>query len=76
MDSLLLRHSVLTLECRSESDLGRGTTGMVTPIMGIIRIPTTIDRTLTIITGGLPSIGLEAIDITATIVTITTAGIK
>jgi hypothetical protein len=70
----LLRHSVLTLECRSESDLGRG---MVTPIMGIIRIvPTTIGRTPTIIMGGLPSTGPEAIDITATIVTITTAGIK
>ena len=41
--------------------------------MAIIRI---IGRTLTIITGGLPSIGLEVIDITATIVTITTAGIK
>jgi hypothetical protein len=76
VDSLLLRHSVLTLECRSESDLGRGTTGMVTPIMGIIRIPTIIGRTLTITMGGLLSIGLEAIDITATIVTITTAGIK
>jgi hypothetical protein len=48
---------------------------MVTPIMGIIRIPT-IGRTPTLTMGGLPSIGLEAIDITATIVTITTAGIK
>ena len=76
MDSLLLRHSVLTLECRSESDLGRDTTAMATRAtmdMAIIRI---IGRTLTIITGGLPSIGLEAIDITATIVTITTAGMK
>jgi len=43
--------------------------------MGIIRIPT-IGRTPTLTMGGLPSIGLEAIDITATIVTITTAGIK
>jgi hypothetical protein len=43
--------------------------------MAIIRIRI-IGRTLTITTGGLPSIGLEAIDITATIVTITTAGIK
>ena len=70
----MLRHSVLTLECRSESDLGRG---MVTPIMGIIPIvPTTIGPTLTITMGGLHSIGPEAIDITATIVTIITAGIK
>jgi len=43
--------------------------------MAIIRI-SIIGRTPTIIMGGLPSIGLEAIDITATIVTITTAGIK
>ena len=50
---------------------------MVTPIMGIIRIvPTTIGRTRTITMGGLPSTGPEAIDITATIVTIITAGIK
>ena len=41
--------------------------------MAIIRI---IGRTLTIIMGGLHSIGPEAIDITATIVTITTTGIK
>ena len=72
----MLRRRVLTLACRSESDLGsRLGTGMVTPIMGIIRIPT-IGRTPTLTMGGLPSIGLEAIDITATIVTITTAGIK
>ena len=71
----MLRHSVLTLECRSESDLGRGTTGMVTPIMDII-LPTTIGRTPTITTGDLPSTGPEAIDTTATIVTITIAGIK
>ena len=48
---------------------------MVIPIMGII-LPTTIGRTPTITTGGLPSTGPEAIDTTATIVTITTAGIK
>jgi hypothetical protein len=35
-----------------------------------------IGRTLTITMGGLHSIGPEAIDITATIVTITTTGIK
>jgi hypothetical protein len=50
---------------------------MVTPIMGIIRIvPTTIGRTPTITMGGLHSIGPEAIDITATTVTITTTHIK
>jgi uncharacterized membrane-anchored protein len=43
--------------------------------MAIIRIRI-IGRTPTIITGGPHSIGPEAIDITATIVTITTAGIK
>jgi hypothetical protein len=43
--------------------------------MAIIRIRI-IGRTLTITTGGLPSIGLEAIDITATIVTIITTGTK
>jgi len=43
--------------------------------MGII-LPTTIGRTPTITTEGLPSIGPEAIDTTATIVTITIAGIK
>ena len=43
--------------------------------MAIIRIRI-IGRTLTITMGGLHSIGPEAIDITATIVTITTAGIK
>jgi len=62
--------------CRSGSDLGsRGTTAMATRAtmdMAIIRI---IGRTLTIIMGGLHSIGPEAIDITATIVTIT-IGIK
>ena len=70
----MLRHSVLTLECRSESDLGRDTTAMATrPTMdmAIIRI---IGRTPTIIMGGLHSTGPEAIDITATIVTITTTG--
>jgi hypothetical protein len=41
--------------------------------MAIIRIRI-IGRTLTM--GGLHSTGLEAIDITATIVTITTTGIK
>ena len=41
--------------------------------MAIIRI---IGRTLTITMGGLHSIGPEAIDITATTVTITTTGIK
>ena len=71
-DSLLLRHSVLTLECRSESDLGRGTTGMVTHITGIILPTTTIGRTPIITTEDLRSTGTEAIDITATIVTITT----
>jgi hypothetical protein len=51
--------------------------GMATPIMGIIRIvPITIGRTPTIIMGGLHSIGLEAIDITGTIVTIITIGTK
>ena len=73
----MLRHSVLTLECRSESDLGRGTTGMVTRAMdmAIIRMGI-IGRTLTITMGGLHSIGPEAIDITATIVTIITTGTK
>ena len=56
--------------------------GMVTPIMDIpmdtiIRIvPTTTGRTPTITMGGLHSIGPEAIDITATTVTITTTHIK
>ena len=74
----MLRHSVLTLECRSESDLGRDTTAMATQAtmdMAIIRIRI-IGRTLTITMGGPHSIGPEAIDITATIVTITTTGIK
>jgi len=43
--------------------------------MAIIRI-SIIGRTPTIIMGGLHSTGPEAIDITATIVTIITAGIK
>ena len=43
--------------------------------MAIIRMGI-IGRTLTITMGGLHSIGPEAIDITATIVTITTTGIK
>lgn len=43
--------------------------------MAIIRIRI-IGRTLTITMGGPHSIGPEAIDITATIVTITTTGIK
>jgi hypothetical protein len=47
---------------------------MVTHITGII-LPT-IGRTPIITTEGLPSTGTEAIDITATIVTITTAGTK
>jgi hypothetical protein len=74
----LLRHRALTQVCRSGSDLGsRGTTAMATRAtmdMAIIPIPI-IGRTLTITTGGLHSIGPEAIDITATIVTIT-IGIK
>jgi len=74
----LLRHSVLTLECRSESDLGRDTTAMATRAtmdMAIIRIRI-IGRIPTIIMGGLHSTGLEGIDITATIVTIITTRIK
>ena len=74
----MLRHSVLTLECRSESDLGRDTTAMATQAtmdMAIIRMGI-IGRTPTIIMGGLHSTGPEAIDITATTVIITTAGIK
>jgi len=73
VDSLLLRCRVLTLACRSELDLGSrlGTTGMAIIRIGII------GRTHTIIMGGLHSTGPEAIDITATIVIITTAiGIK
>ncbi len=74
----MLRHSVLTLECRSESDLGRGTTAMATRAtmdMVIIRIRI-IGRTPITIMGGLHSTGLEAIDITATIDIITTTGTK
>ena len=73
----MLRRRVLTLACRSESDLGfRVGTAMATRAtmdMAIIRI---IGRTPTIIMGGLHSTGPEAIDITATIVTITTTRIK
>jgi len=74
----LLRRSVLTPKYRSQSDLGRGTTDMVIPIMGItiLIVPITIGRTPTITMGALHSTGTEAIDITATIVTITTTGIK
>lgn len=51
---------------------------MVIPIMGItiLIVPITIGRTPTITMGALHSTGTEAIDITATIVTITTTGIK
>ena len=79
MDLPLQRRRVRTLACRSESDLGsRGTIAMATRAtdMAIIRIGI-IGRTHTIIMGGLHSTGPEAIDTTATIVTITTAiGIK
>ena len=81
MDSLLLRRRVLTLACRSESDLDSrlGTTAMATQaIMGMATRMGIIDPIRTMdTTGGLHSTGPEAIDITATIVTITTAiGIK
>ncbi len=66
------------LACRSESDLGSrlGTTGMAIRVMdmAIIRMGI-IGHTHTIMRG-LHSIGPEAIDITATVVTITTTGIK
>ncbi len=80
MDSLLLRRRVRTPACRSESDLGsRGTIAMATrAIMGMATRMGIIDPIRTMdTTGGLHSTGPEAIDITATIVTITTAiGIK
>ena len=76
MDSLLLRRRVLTLACRSESDLDSrlGTTAMATrAIMGTATRMGIIDPIRTMdTTGGLHSTGPEAIDITATIVTITT----
>ena len=76
----MLRRSVLTLECRSESDLGSrlGTTAMATRATDtdIIRMGI-IDRIRTMATmEDLHSTGLEAIDITATIVTIITTGTK
>ena len=77
----MFRRRVRTPACRSESDLGSrlGTTAMATRAtmdMAIIRIGI-IGRTHTIIMEGLHSTGPEAIDTTATIVTITTAiGIK
>ena len=71
----MLRRHVLTLACRSESDLGSQLdTAMATPAtdMAIIRTGI-IDPIRTMdTTGGLHSTGPEAIDITATIVTITT----
>lgn len=73
------RHRALTQVCRSGSDLGsRGTTAMATQPtmdMGIIRMDIDHIR-ITATTQDLRSIGPAAIDITATIVTITTAGIK
>ena len=75
MDSLLLRRRVLTLVCRSESDLGfRVGTAMATLVMdmAIIRMGI-IDRIRTTMRG-LHSTGPAGIEsITATIVIITTA---
>ena len=75
MDSLLLRRRVLTLVCRSESDLGfRVGTAMATLVMdmAIIRMGI-IDRIRTTMRG-LHSTGPAGIgSITATIVIITTA---
>jgi hypothetical protein len=77
---LLRRHRALTQVCRSGSDLGsRGTTAMATQPtmdMGIIRMDIIDHIRITATTQDLRSIGPAAIDITATIVTITTAGIK
>ena len=77
MDSLLLRRRVLTLACRSESDLGsRVGTAMATRVMdmGIIRMGTTDHIRTMAIMGDLHSTGPgDNGFITATIVTITTA---
>ena len=82
MDSLLLRRRVLTLACRSESDLGsRVGTAMATRVMdmGIIRMGI-IDRihtTATATMGGLHSTGPAGIEsITATVVITTAIGTK
>lgn len=81
MDSLLLRRRVLTLACRSESDLGsRVGTAMATLVMdmGIIRMGI-IDRihTTATATGGLHSTGPAGIEsITATVVITTAIGTK
>ena len=83
MDSLLLRRRVLTLACRSESDLGsRVGTAMATLVMdmGIIRMGI-IDRIHTTATatatGGLHSTGPAGIEsITATVVITTAIGTK
>ena len=76
----MFRRRIRTPACRSESDLGSrlGTTAMATLATdtAIIRMGI-IDRIRTMATmGGLHSTGLEAIDITATIVTIITTGTK
>jgi len=80
VDSLLLGRRVLTLACRSESDLGsRVGTAMATRVMdmGIIRTGI-IDRIRTTATmGGLHSTGPAGIEsITATVVITTAIGTK